>query len=541
MRTTRSTLVLAAVIVAVDSGWAQTFAFKDSTTLIGNGESIAGQTGVAVCSTWSHDGKKLAFIHPGPYHPARTISFYDPMTDGVVNLPGTSSVDGAHQKAISPNGKWVVYGDNVGDADPDQQYVSKVNVETGQIVQYVLTPQNLGFDEDHGVTYPDVSPEGLATVLVHNWSEPPGPGRLVGTFLVQLDEKGDFIDENNDDVADQFRQLTTDFALFVNVKIRGDVAVLEWPLNNAARRIYILTDVLTDPTIVTSFSDPRMFRADVGDGFVYNPTLTQNGSLLVYGKVTTGVFDVTVGDYEGANFDIHFQEVNSIVSGELPNPYIITTPDIDEAFVAAHPLATTVTYSSTEGLHLATISVSDTLHVDTGTNMIDTDFRLEDGFGFVIEAAAGTMATVGAKGGGIAEVEITAFTPESPSADIENALEGESVTSRNVEFSEAIALTFTVTIRWTDARVAGLDENDISLVLSGGIATLVSLDTTDNIGIWEVVYSGGTKSSQPLELALGFAKPTNLIAISTTTSACVILLIIVGGMAFLRRRYRYSN
>jgi len=186
---------------------------------------------------------------------------------------------------------------------------------------------------------------------------------------------------------------------------------------------------------------------------------------------------------------------------------------------------------------LATYTAADEFTVNS--NLVVEDFSLNDGTGFTVSIGAGedAIATDGT-------ISVQVVTPDGVSADLEAAIDGDTLTTRNLEVSSSVTTTLRITIEYPQGRVENLDEATLIFVTSDPALTVteVSLDTENNIGVWDLTGEfGATKGTDGLELGLGTSSATTgtlmpaagALGLSLLSSLCLF----AGGLFLWRRKH----
>lgn len=513
------TLLLLVVIPLTTTGvaWGQTsWAFKDVTTIL----PISDQGKVGMDAVYSHDGEKLAFLNPG-FSSEALVTIKDNMSGAIVTLENTDTVRGLGQMTWSPNSQWVMYGDLAiaTASEPDLQQISKVNISTGEVVSGILKASHLGLTSSTaGVMSPNVPLDNnLLLVYAYDFdSSLTDEERALGLYLVTIDSDGNPIDEGGDGLADEFTRLTTAPIIFQNAKLSNGVIISEIASSTNNREVWAIRDVAHGMSAVASMVDSRLFRVDDPNvqGYILGTFITSLGDkrYAVYARDFSGQYsEIGSANWNVINFDMVFVELTTLINGGGVVDFRLTTENVDEGAITFHPTATTVAFTNSNGLNEATLSALATLVVDADNDVVLEPFSMGDGFGMTLSAESGSVAIT--EGSGTLNIIVTIFTPSTPSADLEAALEGIILSSRNITMSTDVIVSITVQIDYPQARVANLNENDITFIASSGTVELVSLDTVNNRGIWTVTgfeASSGKGVGGGLEFVVGIPGTNNV-------------------------------
>ncbi|MDD2807704.1 MAG: hypothetical protein PHW95_04275 [Patescibacteria group bacterium] len=443
---------------------------------------------------WAPDGRHLAYmVDPSGANSLYVIDVTDLSTKRQVL--GAGNTIARQSLAWSPNGEFVLFtSNNVGNLT-----ISKVRVSDSSVTNLVLQPSDLGLD-NATISVGDpcvVAPATGAAMVVATVNTV--SGNSAGIWVIDVNNDGSVIAGTAKKLVD-----ITDH-LFVNpsVELSGDntidaVAMSERISSTVTKLWYVssLTNVVSGSTPpVTSVADSKVSNFGV-DGYHLGGIVSNDGSLVYSSKDVNGVFsDTDLSTLAASDFDL-FVETYYNVLNHTPGAYRISLPGNQGSFSSA-PGGTRLAYvtdlngSSFPGaLVLATLKVTDSVTLDGAGKVVDgCDIRDGSGTRFVI---FGNTEIGGLANPGATSLDITMYTPVTPLQEIANV--GITGTPVHRAFLPS-GLTFTqsnapvapqVYIRYTDAEVAGLDENLLQLYEIGSdqmlrTVTVITRDPINNL------------------------------------------------------------
>jgi hypothetical protein len=250
----------------------------------------------------------------------------------------------------------------------------------------------------------------------------------------------------------------------------GDQILVKDPRTHTDFDIYLLDGIAeilagTQPPIL-SFSDPRIHAVETGPRVSSWPNWSQDGTLIYFSDDANGAFDETdqLGTIDLSDFDPMVTTLADVLAGS-PSTQRVVSPGQQFGF-SSPPGGTRFAYAEFDSgqlsgqLIVATWRISD--EIDLGiSGVAQSDFTLADGSGTNLFVAAGTA--VGNVGTGIQSLSV--FTPFTPVEEVQLSV-GVSAVPVLRDFGPDGA-TFSppaeVTISYTDAEVAGLDESKLRI------------------------------------------------------------------------------
>ncbi|MAF13386.1 MAG: hypothetical protein CMI53_00630 [Parcubacteria group bacterium] len=449
--------------------------------------------------------------------------------------------------AWSPNSQFILYTTKALQTNPllDRPSIGRASAITPDTFDNgFIRPDDFGFANDcYDVRDPSIvlTSSGYKLIVsIISWCD--GPVYSEGIFAMDIN------DSAVPNLASVVKILNTS-NLFVNSVLSpdGDTLLVEQPWTPTSRRLFAIegiADVLSGSTqpITGIGANPLVHLLNPEDTYATNPQASQDGSLIFYTVDITGTFDESdPGTYASSDHDIAVVKREDAIV-DIPNPRFLNSDGHQKALHSADGgtrfAFVDVNFTTGVSLNLGTLNISTTIFVDQ-SGVSAEEIILEDGSGLRLVLPAGTtIGGIAIPGDGL--ITITVYTPITPFQELALAdLAGVKLTRlfgpNGITITPPQGSTATLTVRYTDAEILGLDESNLNIVEYGNgpplTLTVVSRDLVNNTLTVEI--TGFSKFA----LADGFIRPPGVgMPISPWSMAILILVIIVFSAVLIKQK-----
>ncbi|NUM25876.1 MAG: hypothetical protein HUU49_04660 [Candidatus Buchananbacteria bacterium] len=493
--------VLMAIIMMVGSFVANATNFI--TYDMGNETFLHRPTGGAFYPHWNHAADKLAYMGN-----TNTVWTIDPTNVATA----AQLMDSTHSivwspLAWSPNDEYVLFTSSAG----TRPTISKVAVADGTVTQHILKASDLGLsDADIGVRNPSVTIGSNGTYWMSFVTVDFSVPEIVneGVYRIQIEADGT-------PIIATAQKLLGNFALFINPVLSpdGDNLLVEWPLTNTTRRLYLVKDLNSATLPITSFSG-KVIPFTNGAFYVTSPQFSQDGTLIFYSEDINGAYSDLdpAGTIPLSDFEVILVKTSELLDGSPTTwtPVGMTLAG-NQALVSASEGGTRLAYIDTQtdhnGLNISTLAIEAVLALTEGGQLIDPLY-LTDGAGTSLTLDTGTQISSAAKkspakaAGKTSEVAlmpkagtatITMTTPITPVEEIQQPPTGNLIRRDLGEDGLVFDPPGTLVVKYTDAEIEGLDESTLSVITVNADgtteeATVISRDLANNMLTVQVVH-----------------------------------------------------